>query len=666
MDGVLVLRCPTDISRLCPSLSDGAAQRWLWAAGIASDSSIVDFLTLDVKRVGLIGSALKDRDFSYSAMLCLRSKTPAELYIVYFEGIEDYFALIPRVVVTRCSDVAGGILPLMTGFPAFYVPFMVHVTRLAAAVELLTMSILNPDTAVYTNPETGTHMHGLRLAVSQMPPICPVTSERDLELRNRSFAAIKSFWQTLKHVSDVKVSFNAYAPLIADFLLTFELTGLEIRIEHKCFCGPAPGPDYNSSSESLTTLTTRFFRNPFAFARQWHFLVIQIPGARPDDDVFLCIARNEVPDEWASLESLKVRHAVYQQTKRRYFGTNDGVRAMLDWMRLAGPKAIHHAQQLLNAPVEQAYDYGAIDDLSSEEDEPSIADGSSEPADNFDGPHRQWRAPAQRRQYTETLTFWSAQFNDFCCERGSLVCLPLDPGHPWQVNHVVVDHRWTQAEQYDYAVSRQLPLALYQHAVADNKAVALRIADISTSDVPYPVYLRGSQWMKAFPDSPKYFLVGGNLDPKTLEAAIIPPSYVFFPMGFTKQFDPRNAREPPLITSGPHYFRKELQEFGRIPEPKFTDVRAGTKRLSKNDAFMSQPDVNPARYMLDLPEIHKFVGQCLHGTETGLISVNTQQDCRKNQTFDYTEYMRTVRDFNQATWTFGCMFYDLGYHADTD
>ena len=94
----------------------------------------MDFVTFDVKYMSLIAGSIKQLDYAYSFVHKGKWTKQAQVYLLMFESIPSYLAIVPKSVYEGSSDFAYGTLPLVGKIPRWCQPFMVADEHLAQAI----------------------------------------------------------------------------------------------------------------------------------------------------------------------------------------------------------------------------------------------------------------------------------------------------------------------------------------------------------------------------------------------------------------------------------------------------------------------------------------------------------------------------------------------------
>lgn len=616
MDGAFI--CPPEQSSDVPASDWSPLAIWRWAV----KQTKVLFLPFDIKYFSLRPTALKRLDYAFTQLGTNAMKTGAELYILGFEGIDDYTAIVPGDSMSHHTDFARGTEPLIGRVPGWCHPFMVHDDNLGDAIGNLSDAAMGLAPC-YVNPTLGIPLTGYKPRLTYEPALTlgerTSYNKRDMI----SFSAIMWLWGQIEELSpDVTPHFNPVAPFICDFLMEFPALDSAVCVEHKV----VEGLTWEAASIALE----RGVRSPFAKHRLHHFVIFQ---AHAGTHRFVCIPRHFIDDSWADLTSITP-----EKYKPHLFDGDDALRRMLEYMQLTAPQAFKATEDITRNhnfgedAVEMLTSSGRIDDIQD------LAMEDEGPSKSHHVPGLHW--------VTDIL-------NKQCRDGGELICFPLDPGHPVG-DHIVVEHQWSEDEKaaYDQDAGR-LPDHVFSQRLQRRRSVPMRFIDMSGSTETYPFSMRAAYWSR--PALPQHYMIlGSTLKADLISTSRTHSSYLLFPSSFTTQFD-HGCRTPVSNEgyTGNVFFRKVVQADDVLPEPVFEQTRTELKPFQQGSAFIKGEKINPLRYMVDLRKggVYKHLRELMNGE--GEMSINSSQSGRANATFPKALYHMKLADVHKAAWDFG-------------
>lgn len=265
VDGVFV-DAPPDMR--IPSTRKDPDAAWRWVSAHTNHPQ-VRFLGFDVKYFSLMPGGLKEMDYAYVNPPSERRTENTSVYIVVFESIPDFVALVPKGSFDLSTDFAYGIQPLLNKCPAWCHPFMVHERHLAQAVRSLVRA---KKGSWYWNPTLKYSMTGYLPRLTREPPIWPTEPRMASSLKH-----MRESWSKLQR-HGCRAYLNPVQPLWCDFLLRKPPFPLPLRIEFKLM--------ERSKPFELGK------RSPFAPGRQWHALICMFREGKG----YLCFIRDEVDE----------------------------------------------------------------------------------------------------------------------------------------------------------------------------------------------------------------------------------------------------------------------------------------------------------------------------------------------------------------------------------
>ncbi|KAG9521382.1 hypothetical protein KCV07_g3761, partial [Aureobasidium melanogenum] len=250
-------------------------ETWKWAM----EQTDVSYIPFDIKTVSLAAIAKGNLDYSYSWGV-MNTTYAAEIYLVAFETIPDYIAIMPKVIWETCMDAVEGTNALIARLQCMAQPFMVHDDDIKQA--FINLVDCKED---LVNPTTGVTFHGYRAKSTSQLARISLDSEasRNPQFVN-SFVSLKRLWNAIEQLDNgTKVEFNFLPPHICDFVLYVPGIEKAIRIEHKEYSGRKVWDPPEAHG----------YQNPFSPDRMWHFLIVQ-DGKEESLTGLICIGRHEV------------------------------------------------------------------------------------------------------------------------------------------------------------------------------------------------------------------------------------------------------------------------------------------------------------------------------------------------------------------------------------
>lgn len=388
-------------------------------------------------------------------------EVPAQLFIVVFEGVHDYIAILPPAVWVNSTGTLHGVLPLIAGVRPHFHPFMVHNSKVFQAV-LSLFEAARTQQQCYQVPTTGALLRGFQPQLTRAPEISPRDS--DSQRFRTSYDVVTDLWKKIKNENLGEVSYNPVTPLVCDFLLKLPTFTELLRIEYK-----------SNPGNVLEIHLEQGPRSPFTRNRQWHFLIIQ--NTSPDHPEWICIGRHQVNEHWADKMYLYLDVDSFPV----YKGTT-GLRRMLLDIAQAAPQATQKTKQLLLSGVPEELPLATLIKSNGAENmdeskECEEIDDEIEAALKTD-----WR-------YAKELPRLCDHLNHLCCKNRALVRMPLDVGHPLG-NHVMVEYSWTDEDMERYKTNGTLPAVTYSQDLLEKDCILLRFQDMSNkrkADTPYPL-----------------------------------------------------------------------------------------------------------------------------------------------------------------------------------
>ncbi|KAI7161149.1 hypothetical protein KC349_g2984 [Hortaea werneckii] len=597
-------------------------EMWEWA----SRQQAVVFMTFDVKSVGLRSLDLKGLSYAYTNQQDNENQDP-DMYVLVFEDVADYLALVPKGVWETSREFAYGVEPLVNRIPAWCQPFMVATEDLAAAVSSFVHS---GKQAPYINPTTDVTFHGLspRTTTDLRRLISP-----QHERMAMSMAAIL-FLRTKVRECGGEVHFNPVAPVLCDLLFLLPGVVFALRIEHKVSDGTVfeGGP-----------------RSPMAPGRLWHFLIMQ----NSDGTIFHCFPRERAQDDLRHAHRLPAEYL----RAHRYEGSE--VRRMIQDMVELAPLANQRTWQILNRLGEHSVDElassGASNKKRAPQDDQALLTSMEAQVDHdtsdVDEDETSTSAPgstghplgadlskvkelAGRFYHAKGLPWLVLLINRWCCDRKYGIVFPLDVGHPWGT-HVFVDFRWEEDDRKRFREGH-LPYPIYHRQMQGRRCVVLRLADCQAP----------------------YILVGGMFDAHLMSQPVWQHSYLLLPSEHTthSQHGIREAIDPDLPNRDRHYFRKILAELDDIP-PFNHHARGDTGGypalpLRKGSAFVKE-GINPLQHIFSLDDGTLYRCLCDILLAPDQLRFHQAGSDEPGPEFRPKLYRTTIRRVLAATWQYG-------------
>ncbi|GAB7349837.1 hypothetical protein MBLNU459_g0541t2 [Dothideomycetes sp. NU459] len=666
VDGAFI--CDPDAPRPPRGASFGEMFRWAWK------QTEVPFIAFDHKTGGLTLARGKQLRYISGTANSFDSNGPdAQVYVVTFESARRLRAIVPKMAWERAIGTSHGLQSLVDGVPSWYHPFIVRDDHLEAAVQ--NMILAATTERPYRNPTTGVVLTGWKPRPTCRPPIKP------LEPANaKAFESIMELWGMIEALpGGERLDFNPYAPLIADNVLVLpdhdgDRAPTRLIVEFKSWV---------AISRRSPIETEEGDRSVFAPTRQWDLLV----GYDAALCEFVCIGRHEVEAGWADGRPL------LPSAYRRFIC--QGVGQLIERARLVAKPARIAVEEIIRRNASEGapgaatlVSTGRVDafeeDVLTTEGEgadvaPELADGAAQHLTL--GPASDQMQPHVRRGHTEHAKglHWVAQrLNLQCAERGHLVVLTLDPGHPI-ADHMVVDWEWTQEEREAFLRDRKtLPVRAYSEELADRICGPLRFQDMSGgtenwTEGAWPIVMRQVYWTRPACDQ-QFLIVGSTLEEALIARYESPSMYVVLPSGFTSQFrdgvrHPDGQTEAEPGNTGEHYFRKLYSgkdcgnhsfQHDAISKPKFSNHHTSRMRVMQGGPheFIADPEVDPLRSIVNLNDgsIYELLFALVRGEEP-LMCVKNTQSTMSNKPFEKKAYLTTVRAMHQAQWDYGVTRY---------
>lgn len=212
-----------------------------------------------------------------------------EVYVLIFEGIPNYVALVPPKAYTEFNDTSPGILPIISGIPDCLAPFMVKTEFLSETVESLFAAARRMGPYHDRSLDVQCTWWGPQL--TRKAPIQPDTTGHVMT----SFGSTLKLCKQLVEIQGVMVYINPLAPAFADFLIKLPGHEQPLRVEHK-YTRRAP----NARRDTLWWAKDQ--SSPFAKGRQYDFLLWQ---AESDEGLTnVCIGRHQWQAAWSNASRL--------------------------------------------------------------------------------------------------------------------------------------------------------------------------------------------------------------------------------------------------------------------------------------------------------------------------------------------------------------------------
>lgn len=581
------------------------------------------FITLDVKYISLRASRTQMQDYSFTEVTQTNCTAKAEIYMLCFEGIANYTAIVPKHVWENATSLTHGVDPLISKVPAWCFVFMVHDDDLKTAI-LNLIDTVTGEAAQVTNPTVGVSLTGYRPKATQEKHFSPTLGGYD---RARlSYDALTWLWDGLEKADlSLKVHFNPLAPLICDFLL--EIPGIPeaVTIEAKI----------NGSLADLENIhiETGERRSPFAWFRQWHFLIVQ---ANADEDTFLCFGRHEVQQDW-----LSQRTWTYYDYRRYLIHGQHAIERLVERISQNFQQA---SEKLLEIAASTTENEVGLDDLITSNAADRLYDSKTSTKSAslvFHQPGLPWVADI---------------LNEQCRQAGRGICFALDAGHPVST-HVMVDWVWTSRQREEYDMEGILPTLPYAKNAMECSCVALDLIDLSGAKDAALLGMREYYW--TLPTLKQQFITVGSI----LKASDLLPTTSFSPsvyFMFPSQHFKRMHVEPRKTVSGNGYDGKKF--FQRITQGEnaanpeiWKSQRTDVEPLKRGSKLLNITDhaVNPLEYLVDLHNgsLRAQIFKIFDGD--GEMSIEGFQNIVPNRPISKPSYRTTLRVLHQATWDYG-------------
>ena len=590
-----------------PDLKTSAVEKWEWAINVKESH----FLTFDIKYTSpdapdLLGNVRWPTS---------RIRGSAEIFLLCYQGLPKYIAILPRSVALKASGGRGsgsGISILISRAPPWVYPFMVRQDYLKEAVHKLLECARTGR--YYENPSTGIKLTGWRPELQTSPSLSPSANAQ------AALQAIRNLWDLMKGV-DPSVTYDLIpvAPLVADSFLTVQK--VTVRVEHKL--------GYVSAGNGGLRFSGF---NPFARGHQWHYIIMQPSAVRRK---WYCLARHEVPRRWLEnpktlrIPWVELDEWVYEDGVKR-----NGVRGMLEYIHKTAHAAIQNAKASLQNEE-------SIEDIESLLPVDSLLDDDESDSDDKGDSLKEWREL--------TGLHWLVDpFNQQCRDSGQLVLIPLDLRHPFGT-HIVVEYLWTSEDKEKWDQDRTLPIYGFSPGIEDRPCVVMRFWDLSSRSrqMSYPLCLKQSYCWQPFVE--QLFLILGSLSGTDgcITSSQYSP-YLFLPSGFTTYFQSKDFRHRDIDVGHPGdgYFRFEKP----VQHPQWPSQ----KQVVRLDTFI-KTGTNPEDFILNFQDgsIYKQLLRLINGTEEKMSIRNPQSFDHRPTSFSKKEYLTTVGKVMQAGWDYG-------------
>jgi hypothetical protein len=585
------------------------------------------FLAIDMKYFSLMRGGLKKLDYAFLNPPFSSHSEETSLYLIMFESEYHYVALVPKGAFDVSTDIQHGILPLTGNVPSWCHSYMVHLRRLREAIQ----SVLDVDPLQdrwSINPTTGVRFNGWDPKKFDVAPILPGPEQQNQAI---SFKCLRRLWALLAS-HGCPVYANPVAPFWTDFLAEF-MPGEEAgRGESKFF----------SKNTSATFEPNK--RSPFASGRQWHVLFVTVEGRG-----HLCVLRHEVQWWWAGLDHIPPE--LESDDTKWFADSSEGVGRMLDHIRKSFTKALDKVDDIMLHPPADGYDLHEMMSLSSGR----LLDEEDVDVDDL-------RGQVERIHHARGLWWLPPSFNKYLCEVGVGVVVTLDVAHPIS-SSTIVYHKWTSDEQEAFRESHQLPVTPYSEEHRDAVAVPLQLVDLSVTargSHVYPIWMRQAYWLLP-PNKQKTIIIGSTAKARVMENTHLTPSYAMIPSGITtKHSQGFRAPNPPTgDDAASRYFRKDgVLRHDALPKPSFSTTSTEVKPLKQGSSFFTDSDYNPLRYILPQDTIADRLVDLISGGDDEIVYLQNPQSNSTGLGVVKGEYRTTLRELNQAAWTFGrqCSF----------
>lgn len=587
----------------------------LWAYKNAGQC---DFLHFDVKYISLRPSGLKDLDYAQTEMCEQNFREDSGIYVLVFDGLDDYVALVPKEVLENATAFGYGVEPLVLGVPAWCMLFLVCMGHLAIAIHRLVRA---KETEYYQNPTTKVRFSGWVPKVLRVPNLKPLS-----ETHRQSFEGMMSLMGAIE-ACGWECDFNHIAPMSGDFWAWCPSEGLDtpLFIEYKL----RSGNHFAGEADS----------DPFRKDRQWHFLIGWFEGSKQ----IICCSRDSVKPEWEG--RFRLKKADFESLCHK------GIREVLDYMRNRAPSAIAKAENTV----------GELFDIVTAEPERCEAALEGMIAANAEvrGPQQQTRIPRERLHHEKGLPGVCERINGIFATHGYFICIPQDPTDP-SGDHVIVDYQWTTEDKSRFERHGVLPLAPFtDEGLEGARSIGIRFADFSGgygNAEGHPIVMRPAYWRKPCQGAKHIFFLGRLLKSSMLRNPTTKDTWdpcIFMPTEFTTLNE--STRDP--ISDGPRgdhdaeFFDFREQHRDLVPKPEFT--RSTPQAFVQGSEFLIDPAVNPLRYVIDLVSIFWIIWELFKG-QSPTTSIQSPLTRRPNRSFEKAGYFTSVELVRQTTWDFGC------------
>ena len=499
--------------------------------------------------------------------------------------------------------------------------FAVHIDHISEACQLWIDSAKSGND--YKNPTTQTVFRGCRLKLSDRPPLTPKSI-----WQSKAYDSIEALWHQIKidqegHSNPIVFHVNHYAPLIADFLL--EIDGDLLGCEHKT--GAAT---FNSEAETTSLVFSNTSQAPFAPGRQWHFIIWEM-----DAESMFCMPKSKVPRMWKSALTTVTFHSASQFV----FRGRDRIHRMLEMIRKEAKAAILEVEKTVSTLTSgNSDDWALIKSSTKLENAKTLIPTSPKtlPA-SFAPPG-----------------WFLRHFNQQCRQKGSLVVLPLDPGHPFG-DSMVVKHSWTKAQQGDWDRYGKLPIQAYEAGHYGKRCVVLRRLSLHGSvwltDAQLGLWLKRQDWQPLICDQP-YIMLGGIFDPSVSRDGEPEPACLLLPSEFTVR--PTALQTLPSSHQGQRCIRRRLVTDYTIPGFPAGHCKEN-QRFEANSEFVA-PGIDPLRFLVQFHDgtIHETLNKLV--TTRCSMRVENPRSSKSNPLFKTSPYHTTIGEVNQAAWDYGRTF----------
>jgi hypothetical protein len=607
---------------------DDSYAKWKWAMQEKS----ARFITFDVKYVSLRALRTQMQDYSFTEVTRSHHTAKAEIYMLCFEGVPDYIAIVPKLVWEKATTLTHGMDPLISKIPAWCFVFMVHDNDLEAAIFQLIAASTCEDAHV-ANPTVGVILTGYRPKTTKEKPFLPTAG--GYARARLSYDALTWLLETLDESDPMlRVHLNPLAPLICDFLL--EIPGIReaVTIEAKI-------------SLPLAELETVHFetgerRSPFASFRQWHFLVVQ---AEAGENTFLCIGRHEVQEEWVSDGTWK-----HQDYRRFLIQGEHAVGKLIDYMSQNYSKASRRVTEITASAAEHNVELESL-----------VTSNAADRMDDLETPTKSMNLVFHQ----PGLPGVAQLLNEQCRREGRGICFALDAGHPVST-HTMVDWIWTNRQGEDYDLEGTLPILPFSKDAMERPCVPLDLIDLSGAHEGFPLGMREYYW--TLPALKQHFITIGS----TMKASDLlsitrfsPSVYLMFPSQFLARMraEPRKAVSARIGYNGEGYFFRVTQGENAANPEIWNGHRTNVELLKKGSRLLDpdSSEVNPLEYLVDLHD-GSMLSQILELFDgDGEMRIKGFQSVVPNHAISKPLYRTTLKALHQAAWDYGGKFSSTRY-----